>query len=107
MVKYYDPFFLEVYKFRRLQELKQHKHKEKPCHITIVASGAVRVVIFNDDGSYKRQEDYHAPSICDYTDGAEGHHKLIALEDGTVFYNVHRHVALTKEEIAALLENDE
>lgn len=79
----------------------RHEHRKgEPCHLTIVAAGAVMVTVYGDDKQAKFSFEFQAPHVIDYSDGEWRHHRIIATKDETTFYNVPR-ASHMKREVAA------
>jgi len=63
-------------------------HEHNFDHTTIVFTGSVRVEAVYPDGKTRTQE-FYAPAH--FLVKAHAHHKIIALEDNTVFWCVYSH----------------
>ena len=87
---WFDPWSVSAYTCAADTGLPRHRHIAEPCHLTIVAAGAVEVTTYDMAGNPVRTQTYAAPAIIDYDNGTETHHQLRATVDGTVFYNLPR-----------------
>lgn len=103
---YFDPFILSAYEDLKIGEgTDRHKHKDgEPCHLTIVAAGAVWVTTFGPD--FECAYECFAPCVIDYRNGEDRDHCIKASRDGTTFYNIPRTPYMKQEAIASYLFED-
>lgn len=98
---WYEPLMISMYECEQGGGVGRHDHgKAEPCHITIVAAGSVAITTYDAGLNEKKHYVVKAPACFDYNDGSESHHKIEALEDGTVFYNLPRVARVERKHVA-------
>lgn len=88
---HHPPLRISEYRCRAGGGTGRHRHKaDEKCHVTILAAGAVEVTSYDARDLVMKIARYEAPCVIDYDGGEDRCHKIVAMTDGTVFFNIPR-----------------